>query len=445
MSLDLAAGLLALVLVPPVAPPPVEAAEKRAAAAVALLPAHPAEALLEARKALALTADFEPTAFVRAGRKGEVVEDAYLAARESYRGHRARLYEAVGLALAASGDGAFALRYLRRAVELDPRPERTTGLGRTLLTQQRGREALLVLEGAIGPEAVSAETAALLEGACDLVGLPSAQGEIDRVRLRAVAGAEFRDGPLSLPDGLRLSTSPIFRLDDASQNILYPAEGSCRSCSSDLAELKRLVPATTRILLVPESQDQDRALRQVVELYRYGWPLLLGKGLKEALGVEPRTLLIAARGGWVVVALKAPWSGSLPMALALVGRTDVRETLPRAQWNHVKPVRSSSSAVPGLLPEGLAPGEDTLVPPDFTRAVEAYRAGRFAEALKLFDSIEAKGDGFLLPPEARLNRALCLAGLGRREEARKMLLKTGDSRLQEDVDRALETVASPGR
>ena len=312
MSLDLAASLLALALAPPAAPSPVEAAEKRAAAAVALLPAHPAEALVEARKALALTADFEPTAFVTAGRKGEVVEDAYLAARESYRAHRAKLYEAVGLALAASGDGAAALRYLRRAALLDPRPERTTGLGRTLLAQRRGREAMLVLEGAIGPEPISPETASLLEGVADLVGLPSAQAEIDRVRLRAVPGAEFRDGPLTLPEGLRLSTSPVFRLDDAPQNILYAAEGSCRSCSSDLAELKRLVPASTRILLVPESLDQDRALRQVVDLYRYAWPLLLGKGLKEALAVEPRSLLITARGGWVVVVLKAPWAGIAP-------------------------------------------------------------------------------------------------------------------------------------
>jgi tetratricopeptide (TPR) repeat protein len=442
MSPHLAALLLVL-LAPPRPPTPVETAEKSAAAAVALLPGHPAEALAQSRKALALTADFEPTAFVTAGRKGEVVEDAYLAARESYRAHRARLYEAVGLSLAASGEGAAALRYLRRAALLDPRPERTTGLGRTLLTQRRGQEAMLVLEGAIGSEEVSAETVALLEGACDLVGLPSAQAEIDRIRLRAVPGAEFRDGPLSLPDGLHLSTTPVFRLDDVAQNILYLAEGSCRSCSSDLAELKRVVPATTRILLVPEGPDQDRALRQVVDLYRFGWPIVLGKGLKEALTGEPRTLLITGRGGWVVVALKAPWTASLPLALAILARADVREQVPRAQWNHVKPVRSSSSSTPGLLPEGLAPGEDAAAPPDFTAAVEAYRKRNYTEALRLFEAVEARGDGFLLPPEARLDRALCLAGLGRREEARKMLLKTGDSRLQEDVDHALETVASP--
>jgi tetratricopeptide (TPR) repeat protein len=439
-------SLLALVMAPPAPPSPVATAEKQAAAAVALLPGHPAEALAAARKALAPTAEFEPTAFVTAGRKGEVVEDAYLAARESYRAHRAKLYEAVGLALAGSGDGTAALRYLRRAVELDPRPERTTGLCRTLLAQGRGREAMLVLEGAIGPEALGPDTTALLERAVDLVGLQSAQGEIDRVRLRAVAGAEYRDGPLVFPDGLRLSTSPIFRPEDAPLNVYYVAEGSCRSCSSDLADLKRLVPPPARILLVPESLEQDRALRQVVDIYRYGWPLLVGKSMREVLGVEPRSLLVTARGGWVMVALKPPWVASLPVALGIVARNDVAETLPRAQWNHVKPIRSTAGGIlPGLLPEGLAPGDDTVAPPDFVAAVEAYRAGRFAEALRLFDAVEAKGDGFLLPPEARLNRALCLAGLGRREEARKMLLKTGDSRLQEDVDRALEKVASPPR
>jgi hypothetical protein len=44
-----------------------------------------------------------------------------------------------------------------------------------------------------------------------------------------------------------------------------------------------------------------------------------------------------------------------------------------------------------------------------------------------------------------MDRALALAGLGRREEARRMLLRIGDSRFQEAVDRALEKVGSgPG-
>src|SRR5262245_4695729 len=43
-----------------------------------------------ARKALGVTAEFEPLDYVRAGRKGEVVEDAYLEARRQYRIHRAK-------------------------------------------------------------------------------------------------------------------------------------------------------------------------------------------------------------------------------------------------------------------------------------------------------------------------------------------------------------------
>ncbi|HEY5908869.1 MAG TPA: tetratricopeptide repeat protein [Vicinamibacteria bacterium] len=429
----------------PKAPSAVASAERQAKAALALLPGQPQAALLEARKALSLTADFEPTAFVRAGRKGEVVEDEYLAARQAYRVHRAPLYETVGLALAASGDPTAALRYLRRAVALDPGPERTLGLVRTLLAQGRGREALVILERAFSNETPAAENVALLEQAVDLVGMPSVQAEIDRIRLRPVAGAEYRDGPFAFPANLRLSTTPVFRLDDAPLNVLYAAEASCRTCSADLQELKRLAAPPARVLLVPENLEQDRALRQVVDLYRYGWPLLLGKGLVEGLAIERKGLLVVGRGGWVGASLKAPWGESLPRALAVLARSDIAETVPRPRWNHLPPVRGTAGAVPGLLPEGLAPGEDAPPPPEFAEATAAFRAGRLAEALRVFESFEARGDGFLLPPEARLNRALCLAGLGRREEARKLLLKTGDSRLQEDVDRALEVVGSPKR
>jgi hypothetical protein len=276
------------------------------------------------------------------------------------------------------------------------------------------------------------------------VGLPSVQAEIDRVRLRAVAGAEHRDGPFAFPPSLRLSTSPVFRLDDAPLNVLYQAEDSCRSCSSDLAELKRLVGPPARVLLVPQSLEHDRALRQVVDLYRYGWPLLLHRDLVPALGLGARALLVTARGGWAGAVLTAEWGESLPAVLTLLARRDLQETVPRAKWNHVRPVRTGAGArPPALLPEGLAPGEEAAAPAAFTSAVAAYREKRFAEALRLFDEVAGQGDGFLLPPEARLNRALCLAGLGRREEARRLLLKTGDSRFQDEVDRALEVVGSP--
>jgi hypothetical protein len=132
----------------------------------------------------------------------------------------------------------------------------------------------------------------------------------------------------------------------------------------------------------------------------------------------------------------------LASVLAVFEKADVRETVPRPTWNHRPVVRRPLAPPPGLLPEGLAPGEDEPAPEGFAAAVNAYRAGRPGEALRLFEALEAKGDGWLLPPEARLDRALCLAALGRREEARRLLLRTGDSRFQESVDRALEKVGS---
>jgi len=95
--------------------------------------------------------------------------------------------------------------------------------------------------------------------------------------------------------------------------------------------------------------------------------------------------------------------------------------------------------------DDLAPGEDEPAPPDFTAAVGAYGGGRMAEALRAFEVLEAKGDGWLLSPEARLNRALCMAGLGQRDAARRILLRTGDGRFPEAIDRALEAIAARTR
>ncbi len=98
-----------------------------------------------------------------------------------------------------------------------------------------------------------------------------------------------------------------------------------------------------------------------------------------------------------------------------------------------------------LLPEGLAPGEDENAPGLFNEALAAFRERRFDQALARFEKLEAAGDGWLLPPEARLNRALCMARMGRGDAARRLLLLTGDSRLQEQVDRATEAVDPPAR
>ena len=421
-------------------------AEKLAQDAVALAPRDAAAALQQSRKALALTAEFVPTEFVAAGRKGEVVEDAFKAARDAYQQHRALLYDAVGSVLAQQGQALPASRYQRRAFLLDPTPARGLALARSLNDLGRGREALATVQRAItGLVSLTPEAVAVIVRACDVAGLPSAQAEIDRGRLGAVLGAAvtLREGPFELPTGVRLSTSPVFRIEDAELTVFYAAEASCRTCSSDLEELGRQVPKTARVLAVPPGDDQDQALRQVLSLYRRPWPLLLGRDLEARLLLQPRTVLLLARGGWTQAVLKAPFGQELGTALASLQRKDIEESVPRPSWNRRPVDRSPLPPPPGLLAEGIAPGEDAPYPPEFDAAVAAYRAGRASEAQRQFDALEAKGDGWLLPAEARLNRALCLARAGQRDAARRILLRTGDSRFEEQVDQLLETVAEP--
>ncbi len=439
----------ALALLAPLvaAPDPIRRAEALAAEATRAAAEKPEQALAQARQALALTADFEPTAFVAAGRKGEVVEDAYVAARTAYRRHRAGLYGAVGECLAHSGRPEAAARYLRRAVVLDGTPPRVERLARALVALGRGREALAALL-ASGAASLDPPAVATAGAAADAAGLASVQVEIDRVRLLAVHVApplEPRDGPFRLPDRTRLSTGALFGLDGAELTLVYVAEPSCRTCSADLQALKRLAPATARVVVVPSVPDEDTALRRVVGLYHYDWPVVVGRGAADALAVVPPALLAVARRGLIGVVVRPPLDQTAPLALEALARTDVHETLPRPGWNGRPADRTPLPPPPGLSAEGLAPGEDEPAPAEWVSAVAAYRAGRAAEALGLVEALEAKGDGWLLPPEARLDRALCLAAAGRREEARRLLLRTGDSRFQDAVDRALETVGSGRR
>jgi tetratricopeptide (TPR) repeat protein len=432
-------SVLALTLA--LAAAPVAEAERLATRALQAA-APPAESLADARRALALTADFDPTEFVKAGRKGEVLEDEFVSARRAYRRHRALLYEAAGASQSRAGDHLAAARYLRRAVLLDPGPARVERLARSLLALDRGAEALRLVLGQAGAGALSAPALALVQEAVDAAGFPSAQLEIDRVRLAAAApAAVFRDGPFRLPAGGRLSSGAPLRFEDG-LSVLYAAEASCRTCSADLQELKRATPAGVRVVLVPEAPDRDQALRQILGLYRYDWPLLIGNDAWTGLGLAPGSALIVGRGGWAGATVKPPFLPALATVLSVFGNADIRETLPRPGWNGRPVDRRPAAPPPPLLPEGLAPGEDEPAPAEFDAAVAAYRAGRPAEALRLFEALERKGDGWLLPPEGRLDRALCLAALGRREEARRSLLRTGDSRFQDDVDRALERVGS---
>jgi tetratricopeptide (TPR) repeat protein len=433
--------LLLFVLAAPARPTPVEEAERLAAEATRVAATSPAQAVTLARQALARTAEFDPIAFVRAGRKGEVVEDTFQAARAAYRQHRAGIYEAAGVALASAGKPDAAARHLRRALVLEATAPRASALARALLALGRGREALQVLQSAAAG-VPNAESIPLFVQAADAIGLPSAQAEVDRARLRALTGPSvaLREAPLKLPTDARLSTGGPLRLE-AAPVVFYMASADCRTFSEDLDALSRSVPKETRVVAVPEGAEKDRALRQVLQLYKYEWPVALGAGVAAALAMEPGSLVVAGRGGYVTLAVKPPFAASLGALVATLTRNDVAETVPRKMWN-LRPPDRRPVAVPDLLPEGLAPGEDEPVPEEFTRALEAYRAGRFAEALRGFEALAAREDGWLLGPEARLDRALTMASLGRREEARRMLLRIGDSRFQEAVDRALERVGS---
>jgi tetratricopeptide (TPR) repeat protein len=428
-------------------PSPIEQAEALAAKAIAGAAAHPDQSLIDARKALALTADFEPTAYVKAGRKGEVVEDAYLAARTEYRHHRSRLYEAVGASLASAGRHDAAARYLRRAFDLDPAGGSAVRLARSLIALGRGRAALDILLAG-GVQGLDAEKLKVAGEAADSAGLPSLQAEIDHIRILALQTepkAQHRDGPFVLPERARLSSGAMLRLDGENPTLLYAADPKCRTCSADLEALKRLLPASIQVVLLPPSADQDQGLRGVVSLYRYTWPFAVGPGILASLRIEPPAALIVSRRGFSGLVVRPPFSLTLPTAVEAMTKADVQETVPRTAWNQLPAERKPAVPRPGLLENGLAPGEDEPPPAEFGAAVDAFAGSKHAEALRLFTALEARGDGWLLPPEGRFDRALCLARLGRREEARQLLLHTGDSRFQEDLDRALEGVGSPPR
>lgn len=402
------------------------------------------QALAQARKALALTADFEPLAYVKAGRKGELVEDAYLAARAEYRRHRARIYGAMGESLTRSGRPVEAARYLRRAVDLDALGDAVPRLARALARQGRGREALDTLLGG-RPAELSADLLTALGEAADAAGTPSAQAELDRFRLLALAPPpEFRDGPLRFPERTRLSTGEMLRFDDVT-SLVYVADPGCRSCSADIEALTRLAPASVRVLLMAAVQDEDQALRSVATTYRRSWPYVVNAGPAEALGLPAPCVVLIGRGGFSVAVVKPSFALRLPPALEVFARRDLAETAPRSGWNRVAVERRPPPPRPALLASGLAPGEDEPAPAAFAEAVAAFDDGRPAHALKLFEALRDAGDGWLLGPEARLDRALCLAALGRREEARLLLLKTSDSRFQEAVDQQLERIGSATR
>jgi hypothetical protein len=442
----LGAGAPAATAVPP--SQRVAQADARAQEALRVAPERPQEALRLARSAFALTVDFEPTAFVDAGRKGEVVEDAYLAARAAYRRHRARIYEAVGECLLRADSAEASARYLRRAVLLDGSGGRRARLARALLRLGRSSEALAeILAGDLG--ALGSEPLEVASAAADSLGLPSLQVELDRARvarLAAETGLSHRYGPLPVPERTRLSTGAPLRLDEEGTSFVYVSDRSCRTCSADLTLLRDLTAGKGRALVLPREPDQDAVVRRVLESYRLTWSLILFPREAPAPDIPAPAVAVLGRRGWSVFVALPPLDRSVPAVLPILASRDVDEKIPRPGW-HGRPPSPipPPPKPPPLLPEGLAPGEDDNAPALFHEALAAFRERRFDQALARFETLEAAGDGWLLPPEARLNRALCMARIGRGDAARRLLLLTGDSRLQEQVDRATEAVDPPAR
>jgi hypothetical protein len=243
----------------------------------------------------------------------------------------------------------------------------------------------------------------------------------------------------------RLSTgAPCRVLGAPGPLLLYLPEDSCRSCSADLEGIAQAAERSA-VWIHPAAGIHDRELRQALTLYRRPWPLLLGVPALDELGLERPAIAVVARNGWVLAGVAAGDVSRVGDLLALLARRDLEETIPRPQWNARRPERVPVPAPPGLLEEGLAPGEDEAVPAEFTAAVAAYRAGKLTEALDGFRKLEGRQDGWIFAPEARFNQALCLARLGRRGEARELLLGIGDSRFEQAVDDTLEAFGRAGR
>ena len=67
--------------------------------------------------------------------------------------------------------------------------------------------------------------------------------------------------------------------------------------------------------MLPEGDDKDRALRQVMRLYRYDWPVLVHVDVPRALALRAPALVIVARGGRSNVVVKPPFRQMLEPVL----------------------------------------------------------------------------------------------------------------------------------
>jgi len=433
-------AVLSLTLLAAAASTPAAEAERLIAEAQAALDTRPETALACGQRALEASHEFDPTEFVAGGRRGEVVDDAFLEARRAYRMHRSRVYAVVGRAFARLGKPREAVRFLQRAEDLHPGASRQA-LVEALLASHRPAEALDGLLASLGDGRPAGTWQALAGRVADALGLACLQAEIDRTRLTRLAArvaVGFHEGAVRVPGHVRLSTGAPLRLQEEERvTAFYLATADCTTCSADLELLARVIPDGVRPVIVPP-EDDDRVLRQALRPYRRDdWLTTVGAGIRAALGAQAPSVVVVARRGWSAGVARPPLARTLPSLLAVFAHRDVSERLPRAAWRGVSPSRSTRPR-PAFAAGGLAPGEDAPFPAEFERATEALAHGETEVALRWIDVLAARRDGWLLPPEARLDRALILLGAGRRNEARSILRGIGDSRFQERVDALLE-------
>ena len=296
-----------------------------------------------------------------------------------------------------------------------------------------------------GVKSLSPEAASVIDRAADVARLPSAQAEIDRGRLKATlkGAVTLRRGRVTFPPG----RGSRHRSD-------LPARG--RGDQPDLRG-RGLVPvvlgrphpaATCRSRSgarhgAARGGGPGRRVAPGAGHLRLPLAAPAARGVGEQLDLPPRSVLVLARGGWTAAVPEPPFGPALASTLAALARTDVREAVPRANWNR-RPVDRSPLPPP---PPGRRRTDWPRVRTSRSRPIsprpEAYRGGTICGGDEELRCDQARGDGWLLPPEARLDRALCLAGMGKRHEARRILLRTGDSRFENAMDETLERVAPP--
>ena len=253
----------------------------------------------------------------------------------------------------------------------------------------------------------------MIARAADVAGLPSAQAEIDRGRLVATLGkarraarGTVRDAPgraaLDEPrvPPRRGGAHRRLRRRGLVPDLLGRPRGAGPAGAEGRAGRSRCRRGTTR------TRPCARC-----------WPSTAGPGrccsgrdLAARLRLEPRSVLLVARGGWTQAVLQAPFGPELGSAIAAPpasGRPGDRAA--RRAGTAGRSTARRSRRRPACSRRASLRGRTSPFRPSSRPAVEAFRAGRAAEAPRRSTRSRPGATGGCCPPEARLNRALCLA------------------------------------